>query len=69
MVKNKNIMATEINKQTMDSKKQQKKSVQDYSYKEQISILENEIKTLNNRILYLQGRLDLLKEQTNNKNK
>lgn len=62
-------MATEINKQTMDSKKQQKKSVQDYSYKEQISILENEIKTLNNRILYLQGRLDLLKEQTNNKNK
>ena len=69
MVKNKNIVATEINKQTMDSKKQQKKSVQDYSYKEQISILENEIKTLNNRILYLQGRLDLLKEQTSNKNK
>jgi len=48
---------------TQQTNKQEKsKTLQDYTYEEQIELLEKEIENLNKRVTYLQGRKDMIQE-------
>jgi len=60
-------MAEQKTQQTKEEPKS--KTLQDYTYEEQIELMENEIENLNKRITYLQGRKDALQEfiKTNKK--
>lgn len=54
------------NKTTQKTTGQQNtKNIEDYTIAEQIEMLENEKRNLENRAIYMQGMIDQLKKQQN----